>query len=118
MLIAADGYRNAGTWHDKRADVADLEGRLPGDVRVIEILRAEEPGESAGDTAGTESWDEAVARGLEIVAEILDVGLELVGVDDARRVEARLRLGVLGTPGGRAARVGRREVERVGAGRG
>lgn len=65
VLVAADGYRNGGRWHDKRGDTAELARLLPGDPLVIEVRRSGEPSEAPN----AESWDEALERGAGIVRE-------------------------------------------------
>uniref|UniRef100_UPI002FDB25A1 acetoacetate--CoA ligase n=1 Tax=Dietzia sp. TaxID=1871616 RepID=UPI002FDB25A1 len=59
VLVAADGYRNGGKWHDKREDTAELARLLPGEPVVIEVRRSGEP--SAIPAA--ESWSDALEAG-------------------------------------------------------
>jgi acetoacetyl-CoA synthetase len=55
VLVAVDGYRYGGAWHDRREALAEIRRRLPT-LRATVLL-----GERAG--AGTVTWQELLAGG-------------------------------------------------------
>jgi acetoacetyl-CoA synthetase len=56
VLLAVDGYRYNGRWHDRREALAEIRRRLP--TLAATVLVDTGGGGAAGDDAGVQPWDE------------------------------------------------------------
>ncbi|HTF58422.1 MAG TPA: acetoacetate--CoA ligase, partial [Actinomycetes bacterium] len=63
VLVAVDGYRYGGAWHDRRDALAEIRRRLPTLEGTVLVTGPGREGSPSGDEGGTTTWERLLEDG-------------------------------------------------------
>jgi len=63
VLVAVDGYRYGGAWHDRRGALAEIRRRLPTLEGTVLVTGPGREGSPSGDEGGTTTWERLLEDG-------------------------------------------------------
>src|SRR5215218_6964375 len=63
VLVAVDGYRYGGAWHDRRGALAEISRRLPTLEGTVLVTGPGREGSPSGDEGGTTTWERLLEDG-------------------------------------------------------